>query len=167
MSQISLESFHNSDMETAASTEPLMAATKNDALAEPGDQFNKLSVMHFAESLVLKESDHQVAAPTAAQIIDTTEKAVDHPDVQTIFFVGFPPSNLDALGTKKLKKLVDMVQSWQAWSSSICESNVQQQIDKEALSAAPEGQFARSTHRTKVFDYLFRQATWYAALQLV
>ena len=89
-----------------------------------GKQFNKLSVMHFPESLVLKESDDQVAAPTAAKIVDATKKAVDHPDVQTTFFIGFPPSNLDAQGTKALKKLVGMVQSWQAWSSSVCEGNV-------------------------------------------
>ena len=123
-------------------------------------KFSKISVMYFPESLVLKESDDQVAAPTAAQIVDATKKAVDHPDVQTTFFVGFPPNNLDAKGTKELKKLTGMVQSWQAWSSSICESNVQQQIDKGALSAASEGQFARSTYRAQVFDYLFRQATW-------
>ena len=128
--------------------------------ATHGKYFKKLSVMHFPESLVLKESDDQVPAPTAAQIVDATQKAVDHPDVQTTFFIGFPPSNLDAQGTKALKKLVGMVQSWQAWSSSICEGNVQQQIDKKALSAADEGQFARSTYRAKVFDYLFRQATW-------
>ncbi len=128
--------------------------------AKHGKQFNKLSVMHFPESLVLKESDDQAATSTAAQIVDATKKAVDHPDVQTTFFVSFPPSNLDAQGTKNLKKLVDMVQSWQAWSSSICEGNVQQQIDKEALSAAAEGQFARSTYRAKVFDYLLRNARW-------
>lgn len=123
-------------------------------------QFNKLSVMHFPESLVLKESDDQVAAPTAAQIVDATKKAVEHPDVQTTFFVGLIPSNLDAKATKELRKVVGMVQSWQAWSSSVCEGNVQQQIDKNVLSAAPEGQFARSTYRAKVFDYLFKQATW-------
>ena len=128
--------------------------------AKKAKQFNKLSVMHFPESLVLKESDDQVAAPTAAQIVDATKKAVDHPDVQTTFFINFPPGNLDTQGTKKLNKLVGMVQSWQAWSSSICECNVQQQIDKKELSAAAEGQFARSTYRAKVFDYLFRHATW-------
>ena len=128
--------------------------------AKHGKQFNKLSVMHFPESLVLKESDDPVAAPTTAQIVDATKKAVENPDVQTTFFVGLTPSNLDAQGTKELKKLVGMVQSWQAWSSSICESNVQQQIDKKALSAAAEGQFARSTYRAQVFDFLFRQATW-------
>lgn len=123
-------------------------------------QFNKLSVMHFPESLALKESDDQVAAPTVAQIVDATQKAVEHPDVQTIFFVGLTPSDLDAQGKKNLGKLVGMVQSWQAWSSSVCEGNVQQQIDKNILPAAPEGQFARSTYRAKVFDYLFKQATW-------
>ena len=128
--------------------------------AKCGEQFNKRSVMYFPESLMLKESDEQVAAPTAAQIVDATKKAVDHSDVQTTFFVGFPPSNLDPKGTKELAKLVDMVQSWQAWSSSICEGNVQQQINKKALSAAGEGQYARGTYRAQVFDYLFRQATW-------
>ena len=128
--------------------------------AKHGKQFNKESVMHFPESLVLKESDDQVAAPTAEQIVDATKKAVDHPDVQTTFFIGFPPDNLDSQGTKELKKIVGMVQSWQAWSSSICEGNVQQQIDKKVLSAKDEDQYARSTYRAQVFDYLFRQATW-------
>lgn len=125
-----------------------------------GKAFKKPSVMYFPESLVIKESDAQVAAPTADQIVDATKKAVDHPDVQTTFFIGFPPNNLDAQGTKDLKKVVGMVQSWQAWSSSICEGNVQQKIDTKELSATDEGQFARSTYRAKVFDYLFRQASW-------
>ena len=128
--------------------------------AKHGKEFNKPSVMHFPESLVLKESDNKVTAPTADQIVDATKKAVDHPDVQTTFFIGFPPSKLDAQGEKKLKKMVGMVQSWQAWSSSVCEGNVQQQIDKKELSAADEGQFARSSYRAKVFNYLFSQATW-------
>ena len=127
---------------------------------EKSTQFKKLSVMHFPESLVLKESHDQVDAPTAAQIVDATKKAVDHPDVQTTFFISFHPSNLDAQGTKELEKLVGMVQSWQAWSSSICELQLQDHIDKKQLSAAAEGQFARSTYRAKVFYYLFREAPW-------
>ena len=127
---------------------------------EKTTQFKKLSVMHFPESLVHRESDDQVAAPTVDQIVDATKKAVDHPDVQTTFFINFHPSNLDAQGTKELEKLVGMVQSWQAWSSSICEGKVQHHVDKEELPAAAEGQFTRSTYRAKVFDYLFRQATW-------
>ena len=126
--------------------------------AEHGKQFNKPSLMYFPESLVLKESNDP--APTAAQIVDATKKAVDNPDVQTTFFIGFPPTNLDAQGTEKLKNVVGMVQSWQAWSSSVTEGNVQQQIDKKALSAADEASSARSTYRAKVFDYLFRQSTW-------
>ncbi|KAG8533412.1 uncharacterized protein KY384_002195 [Bacidia gigantensis] len=50
--------------------------------AKHREQFNKLSVMHFPERLVLEESDDQ-----------------------TTFFVGFPPSNLDTHGTEKLKEL--------------------------------------------------------------
>ena len=128
--------------------------------SKPGKEFKESSVFYFPDSLKLKESDSQVAAPTTNQIVDATKKAVDHPDVQTTFFIGFPPSNLDAQGTENLKKVVDMVQSWQAWSSSICEGNVQLKIDTKELSATDEGQFARSTHRAKVFDYLFRLSDW-------
>ena len=115
--------------------------------------------MHFPDNLILTESD-DYGAPTTDQIVDATKKAVDHPDVQTIFFVDFRPSSLDAEGTKELKKLVGMVQSWQAWSSSVCEGTVMQQIDRKTLPDTVDGQFARSTYRAKVFAYLLRQATW-------
>lgn len=124
-----------------------------------GKLFKGKSVLHFPASLVLKKAGN-VAAPTAEQLVDATKKAVDHPDVQTTFFIGFPPGNLDAKGTEQLKETVGLVQSWQAWSSSVCEGNVQQKIDSKELSANDDGQFARSTHRAKVFDYLFRQSTW-------
>ena len=129
--------------------------------AEPSKQFDELSVMHFPESLQIKESDGQDAPPTTDQILEATKKAVEHPDVQTTFFVNFLPGGKhDPERTKKLNELKSLVQSWQAWSSSMCESNLQQQINKKALSAGDEGQFARSTYRAKVFDFLFRQATW-------
>ena len=131
------------------------AKEDEDSEDDQGDE--ESSVMHFPESLV---SDDPNAAPRAAQIVDATKKAVDHPDVQTIFFIGFHPSNLDAQGTKQLKKLVGMVQSWQAWSSSIFEGNVRKQIDQRNLSAAAQEQSARSTYRAKVFDHFFRQAPW-------
>ena len=127
---------------------------------KPGRRFTESAVFHFPESLVLKETGEPTAAPTAQDMIDATKKAVEHPDVHTTFFVGFPPTGLDAQGTKELKKTVDLVQSWQAWSSSVCEGKVQEQINNKALSADSDGQFARSTYRAKVFDYLFRGSTW-------
>ena len=54
------------------------------------------------------ESDDQIAAPTAAQTINATKNPVEHLDVQTIFFVDFTPTNLDAEGTEKLDKLVGL-----------------------------------------------------------
>ena len=124
-----------------------------------GKEFNKPSVMHFPESLTLSQPDHQ-HPPTTAQIIDLVKKAVDHPDVQTTFFINFSPGNLDARGTEALKRTIDMTQVWQAWSSSVCEGNLQQQIDNRRISATEDGQFVRSTHRAKVLDYLFRQSPW-------
>ena len=121
--------------------------------------FNKPSVMHFPESLSLNQPDHQ-RPPTADQLIDLAKKAVDFPDVQTTFFVNFSPGNLDAKGTETMKQVTDMIQAWQAWSSSVCEGNLQQQIDNSRISAAEDGQFVRSTYRAKVLDYLFRQSPW-------
>jgi hypothetical protein len=54
-----------------------------------GKEFSRTSVMHFPESFVLKETDSQVTAPTAAEIVGATKKATDHPDVQTSFLSGF------------------------------------------------------------------------------
>lgn len=97
--------------------------------------------------------------PSLTDYKAATQKAADEPDVKTTFFVNFPPT-LQGDAKKQTKKLIDSIQSWQAWSSSICEAKVQQQIDAKALPADSAGQFARSTYRAKVFDYLFRQASW-------
>ena len=116
--------------------------------------------MHYPKSLVIKYSDEEATGPTVAQMIDASQKAIDHPDVQTIFFVGFTPSNLDEQGKRELQKVMNMVQSWQAWTSAVCEGKVQLQIEKKELSGADDGQFARSTYRTQIFDYILRHAPW-------
>ena len=110
--------------------------------------FDELSKMYVPEP------------PTVAQIMDAVKQAVDRPDVQTIFFVNFPPSYLDPVGTEDLKIVVDMMQSWQAWSSSLCEGKVQQQIGKEALPAGDDGQFIRSAYRVQFLDFIFRKSAW-------
>ena len=116
-------------------------------------------VLEFPERLRIPESDGPAATPTTADYQAAVQKALDQPDVQTTFFIGFhAPLTGDA--QKKVKKLMDSVQSWQAWSSSLCEGKVQEQINEGKLSANPDGQFARSTYRAKVFDFLFRQSTW-------
>ena len=129
--------------------------------AKHSKQFNQPFVMHFPERLEIEGPEDQVTAPKTDQIIDAAKKAIDHPDVQTVFFANFPPGGLlNPTGTKELKKLMGLVQTWQVWSSSVCEANVQHQINNKALSADAKGQFARSTYRAKVFDYLFRQVKW-------
>jgi hypothetical protein len=53
-----------------------------------------------------------------------------------------------------------MLETWSAWATSTSERQVQMQIDKGLIPADDTGVFKRSTHRTKVWDWLFRQSTW-------
>ena len=87
-------------------------------------------------------------------------KAIDNPDIQTIFFINFPP-NLAGSAKEAMKRSMGSIQSWQAWSSTICEGRVQEMVDKKALSAEKSGQFARGTYRTQILDYLMRRSNWY------
>ncbi|KAK8073937.1 hypothetical protein PG994_004836 [Apiospora phragmitis] len=79
-------------------------------------------------------------------------------DVQTIFFINFP-LQLEGDAKKALQELMDLVQSWQAWSTTQVEGKVQQQIDAGKLQ---QDSLARGSYRANVFEYLMRQLTWLA-----
>ncbi|KZZ91772.1 Peptidase cysteine/serine, trypsin-like protein [Moelleriella libera RCEF 2490] len=110
-------------------------------------EFQGPHVMRFPQSLIFKETTD---ATTAA--------------APTTFFVGLPPGNLSVEDTKVLKENVDLVQSWQAWSSSACEDVVQRSIRMGQLPADALGQTARSNYRAKVFDYLFKNSPWFGKI---
>lgn len=114
----------------------------------------------FPETLQLNESD--TATPTTPNYDLAVAQATENKDIQTIFFVNFPPK-LSGAPQKKLIKVMESIQSWQSWSSTICEGKVQEQIDKKALPAdsSAKSMMARSTYRSKVFDYLMRKSSWY------
>lgn len=124
-------------------------------------EFQGPHVMRFPESLIVKETTvDTTAAAQAPNAVAAAEYAAKHPDLQTTFFVGLPPGNLSVEGTKMLQKTVDLVQSWQAWSSSACETIVQEMVRMGQLPADTLGQTARSNHRAKVFDHLFKTSPW-------
>lgn len=107
-------------------------------------------------------------APVPPSIDDykaAVDKAKNNPDVQTVFFVNFVPTGIESepLARVKLRTLQSQVESWQAWSSTICEGKVKQQMDKNDLPTDDEGDSKRkrSTYRSKVFDYVMNASTWY------
>jgi hypothetical protein len=117
--------------------------------------------MKYPESLRLDESDS--ASPPAPPNYDAAvAAATENKDIQTVFFVNFPPS-LQGTQQDSLKKLMESIKSWQSWSSTICEGKVQEQVDKKALPSdnSAESMMARSTYRSKVFDYIMRKSSWY------
>lgn len=112
--------------------------------------------LKFPESLIVPSPEADLPAPDYDKAV---ANAKQQDDIQTIFFIDFP-LELEGQALTDLQNLQKSVQSWQAWSSTICEGKVQQQIDAKALPGDNKGQFARSTYRAKVFDYLFRRSTW-------
>lgn len=115
-------------------------------------------VLQYPERLRLTP-DSRKPPPSTDEILDAAQNAKDNPDVQTLFFANFPP-NFGGAAQKELVKLMESVQAWQAWTSSLCEGTVQRKIDEGELPSTSEGQFARSKYRAQVFDALFRKATW-------
>lgn len=114
------------------------------------------SFLQLPEALFVLSSEADLPAPDYDKAI-ASAKAQD--DVKTIFFVNFP-LNLEGQALSEQQDLQKSIQSWQAWASTVCEGKVQQQVDAKALPGDSKGQFARSTYRAKVFDFLFRNSTW-------
>lgn len=101
--------------------------------------------------------------PTNADLGAATEKPQATGDIQTQFFINFPPDfQNDEEARKNLVEIDDLVKSWQSWSSVLCEGKVQDLINANQLPAddSAKSMSARSTYRSKVFDYLMRSATW-------
>lgn len=112
--------------------------------------------LEFPEVLVVPGPEADLPAPDYDKAVADAKK---QDDVKTIFFVNFP-LELQGDELKQQQELQKSVQSWQAWSSTMCEGKVQQQVDTKALPSDKSGEFARSTYRAKVFDYIFRKSTW-------
>jgi len=96
---------------------------------------------------------------------DAVTKAKANPDIETVFFVNFAPGGLTGDALKNLQDLQSQVRSWQAWSSTLSEGELQEQIDKKILPDDNSGpsMAKRSSYRSKVFDFLMRRSAWYAS----
>jgi hypothetical protein len=96
---------------------------------------------------------------------DAVAKAKANPDIETVFFVNFAPGGLTGDALKNLQDLQSQVRSWQAWSSTLSEGELQEQIDKKILPDDNSGpSMAKlSSYRSKVFDFLMRRSAWYAS----
>lgn len=122
----------------------------------PNGHLARGNFLEFPEVLVIPGPEADLPPPDYDKAV---ADAKNQDDVKTIFFVNFP-MELEGEELKQQQELQKSVQSWQAWSSTICEGKVQQQVDVKVLPSDKSGEFARSTYRAKVFDYIFRKSTW-------
>ncbi|KAI9798155.1 MAG: hypothetical protein M1833_004904 [Piccolia ochrophora] len=122
------------------------------------------SFLDYPEILEIKEDAPATAATNADLAAATLDKKATE-DIQTLFFINFPPNfGKDSTALASFRELDDLIKSWQSWSSALCEGKVQEMIDGGKLPNGSDAweQSARSTYRAKVFDYLMRSATWFA-----
>ena len=148
--------------ESAPATKP-----KNDSNS-PRKNKATGAFLTFPEALMLSEADSGEAKPDLALVDKALAKAKSDPDIDTIFFVNFPP-NFQGAALKELQKIQRLIQTWQAWSSSSVEGKVQEKINNKQLPADNDGasMAARGSYRSKVFDYLMRQSTWWVTIPTI
>jgi hypothetical protein len=144
-------------------TETAKAIFPNGVVPTNGTETAKGVFLNFPVPLRLDEIAPAPGTPPP-NFDDAVSKAKANPDIETVFFVNFVPGGLTGDALKGLQDLQSQVRSWQAWSSTLSEGKLQEQIDKKALPADSNGpsMAARSSYRSKVFDYLMRRSTWYA-----
>lgn len=117
---------------------------------------------HYPERLWLDapEDDETPGIPEKP-LNEIMDRAITQADQTSVFRIHFPTTvMLSGEGRAAYRKVKEQVDSWNAWSTSVCERQVQRKIDRKELPHEDEGAFVRSSYRALVFDYLFRQSTW-------
>jgi hypothetical protein len=116
----------------------------------------------YPEMLQLTE-DTPAVPPSNTDLATATASKQAQGDIQTVFFINFPPNFADDdIARQNLVEIDDLVKSWQSWSSVLCEGKVQDMMNAKKLPGddSAAAMSARSTYRSKIFDYLMRNATW-------
>ena len=137
-------------------------SNNNSRGARSRDEVAMGQFLDFPEPLVITE-DAPATPPTNSDLAAATLKDQATADIQTVFFINFPPDfGDDDKARASLQEIDDLVKSWQSWSSVLCEGKVQDMINDTKLPGddSAKSMSARSTYRSKVFDYLMRSATW-------
>ncbi|KAK7192796.1 hypothetical protein DPSP01_011217 [Paraphaeosphaeria sporulosa] len=122
-------------------------------------------ITNLPEVLRIDRNETGEATPPSMDMAAIMKRAGDQNDPPAVIRVNFPTSEMmSGKARESYVSVKDMIASWSAWATTTSERQVQLQIDKKALSADAKGAFARSSHRAMVWDWLFRQSTWFAKI---
>ncbi|KAK7946446.1 uncharacterized protein PG986_010767 [Apiospora aurea] len=131
----------------------------HDRTPQPSQRGSKVArgiFTQYPESLRLQHHEEsETMPPLDLDKAIANAKAQDE-DVQTVFFVNLP-AQLEGNNLKAQQESIDLVQTWQAWATTVVEGKLQQQVDAGKLDSVACG-----SYRAKVFDYLMRRSTWFA-----
>ncbi|CAM1509750.1 Fc.00g000850.m01.CDS01 [Cosmosporella sp. VM-42] len=146
-----------------------LPGTNEDALREIKSSLDELLEIQGPKSKIargtfMKLPKHPNLSPGVdldppAPVVDAVADATRQNDLPAIHFVNFL-EDLQGSSFKNQQAQMDMIKTWRAWASVICEVKVDNQVQSGRLPISSDERNTRGSYRAEVFDYLFRYADW-------